>query len=256
MRVLHWLNMFLPDPGGIQSLCAELLPALAERGHEVMLLTSLTAPSQNAQSMLGPVDVRRVDSLRALLDRNPGRILRARLEITRIVDEFDPDLVHLHPCGPDIAYYTEIQRRRPRLTVATLHNNYARTNMDFGPSSLFGRAYVETSRIAAVSDDARRVASLDAARPRGKNPHHPQWDLALRGPGHVAALEPADVAVSRADRASEAPRRPAAVIRRARSRRDPEVRLRIAGDRNRARPVTELARSLGVGHRVELPRPE
>ena len=41
MRVLQWLNTFLPDPGGIQTFCAELIPELIDRGHEVLALSRL-----------------------------------------------------------------------------------------------------------------------------------------------------------------------------------------------------------------------
>jgi hypothetical protein len=77
LRVLHWLNTFLPDPGGIQSFCAELIPALIGRGHEVLLLTAHTGASLPDHSKHGQIEVRRVDSLLAVVDRDPGRILRA-----------------------------------------------------------------------------------------------------------------------------------------------------------------------------------
>ena len=80
MRVLHWLNAF-PDTGGIQSFCAELVPELIDRGHEVLLLTGHTGAAQPDHSMHGQIEVRRVDCRRALVERDPRRILRAKIEI-------------------------------------------------------------------------------------------------------------------------------------------------------------------------------
>ena len=39
MKVLFWLNTFLPDVGGIQTLCERLIPELQGLGHEILLLT-------------------------------------------------------------------------------------------------------------------------------------------------------------------------------------------------------------------------
>jgi len=55
LRVLHWLNTFLPDTGGIQTFCAELIPELIERDHEVLLLTAHTGVSLPDRSMHGPI---------------------------------------------------------------------------------------------------------------------------------------------------------------------------------------------------------
>ena len=132
MRVLQWLNTFLPDPGGIQSFCAELIPELIGRGHEVLLLTAQTGASLPDHSMHGQIEVRRVDSLLALVDRDPGRILRAKIEIDHIVGSFSPDVIHLHPCGPELVYFHQIRKKRPIPTVVTVHNNYSSIDADFG----------------------------------------------------------------------------------------------------------------------------
>lgn len=251
MKVLHWLNTFSPDTGGIQSLCAELLPALSERGHEIVMLTAHTAPSLPDRSSDGPIEIRRVDSLRPLLDRDPGRILRARIEIARIVEEIAPDIVHLHPCGPDMAYYTEVNRRRPRLTVATLHNNYSRVGVEFSPASLFARAFAMTSRVATVSHDSRRwllsvrpelagtTCTIHNGLPVSDAPVVPlPWSPpTLMYVGRVEAQKRLDVLLRAFAQLVET---------------HPNVRLRIVGAGTESGSVAQLARSLGVEHRVEL----
>jgi glycosyltransferase involved in cell wall biosynthesis len=156
LRVLQWLNTFLPDTGGIQSFCAELIPALIDRGHEVLLLTAHTGAPLPDHSMHGQIEVRRVDSLHALLDGDPGRVLRAKIEIDRIIGSFDPDLIHLHPCGPEVVYFNQLRKKRPIPTVVTVHNNYSSVGADFGPNGYLGRVFEPARRIATVSDDASR----------------------------------------------------------------------------------------------------
>jgi len=224
---------------------------LSDRGHEILMLTSHTGHPLPDRSHHGPIEIRRVDALGALLGRDPGRILRARIEIARIVDEFDPELIHLHPCGPDLAYFNEIYRRRPVPTVATLHNNYSRTGIDFGPESLFGRAFAVMSRIAAVSHDSRdwllsvlpeleeRTCTIHNGIPVTDAPFRPlPWSPpTLFYAGRVEAQKRLDVLL-----------RAFALLAAGQS----DVRLRIAGGGTELKTVAELARSLGVDHRVEL----
>lgn len=163
MRVLQWLNTFLPDTGGIQTFCAELIPVQIARGHEVMILTGHSQDPMPDHSKHGSIEVHRVDSLRPLLHGDPRGMLLAKARITRIIDDFDPDIIHLHPCGPELAYFLPIDRKRHRPMMLTLHNNFSDVEVGFGPDTTFGRAFGIAERIACVSDDARHW--LESVRP-------------------------------------------------------------------------------------------
>ena len=251
MRVLQWLNTFLPDPGGIQSFCAELIPELIGRGHEVLLLTAHTGVSLPDHSMHGRIEIRRVDSLRALVERDPGRMLRAKIEIDHIVGSFSPDVIHLHPCGPELVYFDQIRKKRPIPTVVTVSNNFSSIEADFGPDGSFGRVFEPARRIATVSDDARRW--LLSVRPElaaktstihyglpvtGAEPAPLPWDPPrLLFIGRIEAQKRLDVLIRAFAAAASA---------------HAGVRLQIAGDGTRLGAVRDLARSVGLDERIDF----
>jgi glycosyltransferase involved in cell wall biosynthesis len=251
MKVLHWLNTFLPDPGGIQSFCADLLPELMDRDHEVLLLTAHTGVPLPDHSMHGRIEVRRVDSLRALVQRDPGQILRAKIEIAHIVDTFDPDLIHLHPCGPELVYFHQIRRKRPTPTILTLHNNYSSIDVDFGQTGSFGRVFGPAQRIAAVSDDARRwLLSLRPELAEKTSTIHNGLPVSRAEPAPLPWAPPRLLYVGRIEAQKRLDVLVQAFATVASSHRD--VRLQIAGAGTQLGTVTELARSLGLAERVEF----
>ena len=251
MKVLHWLNTFLPDTGGIQSFCADLVPALTDRGHEVLLLTAHTGAPLPDHSMHGRIEVRRVDSLRALLLRDPGRILRAKIEIAHIIDSFNPDLIHLHPCGPELVYFHQIRKKRPIPTVLTVHNNYSLTGVDFGQTGSFGRAFDAAWRIATVSDDARRwLLSLRPELATKTLTIHNGLPLTDAEPVPLPWDPPRLLYVGRIEHQKRLDVLIRAFANVASTHAD--VRLQIAGSGSQLVIAKELARSLGLVERVEF----
>jgi glycosyltransferase involved in cell wall biosynthesis len=150
-----------------------------------------------------------------------------------------------------MAYYIEVNRRRPRLTVATLHNNYSRVGVDFSPASLFARAFAMTSRVATVSHDSRRwllsvrpelaetTCTIHNGLPVSDAPVVPlPWSPpTLMYVGRVEAQKRLDVLLRAFAQLVET---------------HPDVRLKIVGAGTESGSVAELARSLGLQHRVEL----
>jgi glycosyltransferase involved in cell wall biosynthesis len=251
MKVLFWLNTFLPDIGGIQTFCADLAPGLMEHGHEILLLTAHTPHPMPDHSMHDRIEVRRVDSLRALVDRDPRDILRCQGEIARVISDFDPDLIHLHPCGPDLVYYLHHRRKHSIPTLLTLHNNFSERNVDFGPESLFGRALAKAEAVTTVSEDSRR------------------WLLSVQ-----PTLDSKTIAIHNGIRSSTAPTVPLPwdpphlvfVGRIEQQKRldliirafalilghHPDARLRIAGNGTQHQDMKHLANSLGCTASVEF----
>jgi glycosyltransferase involved in cell wall biosynthesis len=250
LRVLHWLNAF-PDTGGIQSFCAQLVPELIDRGHEILLLTGHTGASQPDHSMHGQIEVRRVDSRRALVERDPGRILRAKIEIDHIVGSFEPELIHLHPSGPEVVYFDQIRKKWPTPTVVTVHSNFSRIGADFGPTGSFGRVFGPARRIATCSDDARRW--LLSLRPelaaKTSTIHYGLPDIEAE-PAPLPWNPPRLLCLGRI----EAVKRLDVVIRAFASVASTHagVRLQIAGTGTQLGAVEDLAGSLGLDDRVDF----
>jgi glycosyltransferase involved in cell wall biosynthesis len=251
LRVLQWLNTFLPDTGGIQSFCAELIPELIDRGHEVLLLTAHTGAPLPDHSMHGQIEVRRVDSRRALVERDPGRMLRAKIEIAHIVGGFKPDVIHLHPCGPEVVYFDRIRKKWPIPTVVTVHNNYSSIGADFGPNGSYGRVFEPARRIATVSDDARRwLLSLRPELAAKISTIHNGLPVTEAEPAPLPWDPPRLLYVGRI----EAQKRLDVLIRAFATvaSTHPGVRLQIAGTGTQLGVVRDLARSLGLDDRVDF----
>ncbi len=251
MRILQWLNTFLPDPGGIQSFCAELIPELIGRGHEVLLLTAHTGVSLPDHSMHGQIEVRRVDSLLAVVDRDPGRILRAKIEIADIVGSFNPDLIHLHPCGPELVYFHQIRKKWPIPTVVTVHNNYSSIDADFGDTGSYGRVFEPARRIATVSDDIRRwLLSLRPELTAKTSTIHNGLSVLEAEPVPLPWDPPRLLYVGRieAQKRLDVLMRAFATVASTHA----DVRLQIAGHGTQLGIVRDLAGSLGLDERVDF----
>jgi glycosyltransferase involved in cell wall biosynthesis len=245
------LNSYFPDTGGIQTFCADLLPELQHRGHDVLLLTAHTRHEAPDIEVVGGLEVRRVDSVKPLLRRDPGGILRAQQQVGRVIREFEPDIVHIHPCGPELPYVARALAKRPTPTVMTLHNNYDDLAIDLGEGSFFGRALDTAGRVAAVSDDARRwllterpdieqkTCTIHNGIPDRVEPPDPlPWNPPVLGfIGRVEPQKRLDVLLAAF----------ATVVAR-----HGRVRLRIAGDGSDMASIRSLTSSLGLDGRVDL----
>lgn len=252
MKVLFWLNTFLPDVGGIQTLCERLIPELQELGHEVKMLTAYTPGATPEHLMYNDqFELWRVDSLRPLLQQSPGGMLRAKQQITKIIDDFDPDLIHIHPCGPELSYYSLIQRKTPRPTLVTVHNNYSHLGLDFGETSSFGRALDTAERVTAVSHEARRwlLSEVPELTEKTSTVHNGMpvatmevdplpWDPpVLMWAGRIEEQKRLDVLLPAFAKVAS---------------QHPTVRLRIVGGGTQFEEMQELAGSLGIADRVDF----
>jgi len=252
VRILQWLNSYLPDTGGIQTFCADLLPELTNRGHEVLILTSHVQKGIPDRTTVGGIDVCRVHSVEPLMEQDPGGILRAQRAIASIINDFDPDLLHIHPCGPELPYYLRVQQKRPTPTVMTLHNNYSDMTVDFGPTSFFGRTLDHARQIAAVSEDACRWLLSERPDLEAKTePLHNGIPDHARGAGAPLPWDPPMLTfIGRV-----APQKRLDILIKAFAivaERHPTVRLQVAGDGAELPDIRSLADSLDLGDRIDF----
>lgn len=156
MRILCWSHLFYPNIGGIEVLLMRLLPALRDRGHEILVVAShgLDTP---AHAEFDGIPVRRFDFRHAIVRRNPAEIIRLRAEVAALKRQFGPDLVHLHFPGPDAFFHTATRDAHPAPTLLTFHTPLAGHRA--GPGTLVGELLESAAWVTAVSR-----ATLDEAR--------------------------------------------------------------------------------------------
>lgn len=156
IRIAYWLPLFLPTLGGIELMAARSLPELRERGFEFRIFTDQLNPSRPPhQDFLG-MPVAAFPFYRSLEKKDVATTARILAGTGRILQEFKPQVTHLH-FGGHIVYFHHMATRNlgcPQLI--TLHASVAQT--DTGVDSVLGQALRSASHVVAVSQ-----AILDGA---------------------------------------------------------------------------------------------
>ncbi|MEM9777939.1 MAG: glycosyltransferase family 4 protein, partial [Chloroflexota bacterium] len=101
MKVLFWLNTFLPDLGGIQTFTADLMPHLTGQGHELVMIADHGRKKRPPFSYHGEVPVHTFNMIRPVFCKDLAGIVKARKGIEKVIKEFPTDLIHKHTGGPE-----------------------------------------------------------------------------------------------------------------------------------------------------------
>lgn len=125
MRIIHWAHSLLNENGGLEEFVFSLAHGLASEKHEVAIVTE----SRNSGE---DVEIDRFDSrillhqldLRSHVEDSDGSaaLARTRRQLDDFLDQFRPDLIHLHSVSRgDIALLISVVKRWRIPLVYTLH---------------------------------------------------------------------------------------------------------------------------------------
>ncbi len=154
MRILIWADAFWPGIGGLEVFSANLVRALKKRGHvcEVITNSDFVAGHQ-----IGDFEGTRVHAFAFLPTLQHGRLkslARQHRACSRIVEDFRPDVIHLHGMSRSMLPFILQQKRRRRPALVTLHDNLTYR----GPLHMAGSVLGRVDTIAAVSEYMRKEA--------------------------------------------------------------------------------------------------
>lgn len=151
MRVLVWSGTFWPRIGGIEVLCAALLPALRERGYEFTVVTSHYYDDglPDEEQYLG-IPVHRFPFLSALADGNIDAMMETRQRVAKLKRTFAPDLIHLHVVGPGELFHLLTAGAHPAPLLATLHRNLPGHGTE--ADTIVGRTLHDADWVSCVSE--------------------------------------------------------------------------------------------------------
>ena len=248
VRALFFVEHFWPYIGGVETVTAQLLPLLAERGHELVVVTDREDDSLAEYELFGRVPVRRLPFMRALRERDLELLAQTRATMSEIVRGHRPDLIHAHVAGPG-AYFLPGPEVAPM--IVSLHNVWPTLELGSG-QALFARVIGRAAWLTACSEHT--LASFLSAAPElgerssvihngldatfeGEPPDPPAGPPVLLCSGRVVASKGMDVAIDAF----------AAVVRD-----HPDARLLIAGDGAERAALVARADSLGLSERVDL----
>jgi glycogen(starch) synthase len=102
MRVLLWSELFWPYVGGAEAFAAGLLPALRDRGHEFLVLTSHDSLDLPDAATFEGIPVRRLPFRAAVARRDLAQIRALRAAVAALQHAFAPDLIHVNGLGPSV----------------------------------------------------------------------------------------------------------------------------------------------------------
>jgi glycosyltransferase involved in cell wall biosynthesis len=136
LKILELSSAFPPSRGGVEMTVSELSKRLAERGHEVTVITSTRGGDPRySDKFVGKVRVIRMPERLHIFEAPiiPQIAYRALF--------FDFDILHVHGMSPtitDLGILVGKMRRKP--VVLTYHND-AESTMEWGIAKAAGKAY-------------------------------------------------------------------------------------------------------------------
>jgi glycosyltransferase involved in cell wall biosynthesis len=164
MKILFWTPYFWPKLGGLEVLATRLLPALRQRGHECVVVTSCDELESRERISAFAIDVHRFPFAEALARRDPSAVGHLRERLAALKRAFGPDVVHLHSAGPVAFFHLTTAHSSPCPMLLSLHTPLADERP--GEDTVFVRAVRAASWVTAVSramlaDVARAVPSVE-----------------------------------------------------------------------------------------------
>lgn len=149
MKVLYWMELFLPHIGGVEILAGRFLPVMQQRGYEFVVVTSHSELGLPCETVYEGIPVYHFPFRAALSSqdlRQSASLLRRVAELKR---DFAPDLTHLHFYGPSVFYHLHTASAGPAPTLITPHILPQRSP---GDRSLLKKALDSADWVATVSE--------------------------------------------------------------------------------------------------------
>ncbi|MDX6718727.1 MAG: hypothetical protein QOJ63_981 [Solirubrobacteraceae bacterium] len=100
--MLYLAERFWPLLGGVETHSAQLLPTLAERGHEIVVVTGSDGAGLPAHATYAGIAMHRVALVQAIRERDLDALARTRRAVAAIVRDLRPQLLHAAFTGPGI----------------------------------------------------------------------------------------------------------------------------------------------------------
>lgn len=251
MRILAWSSSYWPALGGGPVLGAALLPALAARGHEIVVVTDRRPDGLPEREERDGIAIHRLPFRRAL-GGELAAVPALRRRVAALKQALRPQLVHLWAPGYSELFHHETEAAHPAPLLVTLHRFYpaaaCRPDGAIGRSLRAAAAVNACSRavldamLDAVPEIAGRAAVLLNALPAPLGPPvpPPAGPPGLLGLGMMVPHKGFDLALD--------------AVQRLRTGR-PGLTLTLAGD-GEALPALRLrAAGLGLGDAVRFAGP-
>jgi glycosyltransferase involved in cell wall biosynthesis len=250
VRVLFWTTSFWPTIGGLEVLGTGQAIELVRRGHELSVVVQHSGGDLPVADSYAGIPILRLPFHTVLEEADIAGIAEIRRNLDRHLDEYQPEVIHLHTLGPAAAFCLMIRRSGEPKLVVTRHTMFE-SGQSIARDTLPHRILTSADWIGCPSQAVKDVttrwvpstASRSSVIPNGAAepdvapsalPFDPPIILCL---GRLVPLKGFDIAIEAFSRVVE---------------RHPRTRLVLVGD-GPARPDLEsLVARLGIASAVEF----
>jgi glycogen synthase len=250
LRTLFFVEGFWPLIGGVETITADLTASLADRGHEILVITDRAVASLPEHDRLdNKVEIRRIPFVQALRERDIEQLAAARRTMNQIFRDFRPDLIHATFTGAGLWL---LPRRDATPLILSFHGSWP--TIDFGAlGGVFAQAVERAAWVTACSQSAledllatapqirgRCSVILNGLDPRfdGEPPEQPPGPPVLFCSGRIVRDKGLDIAI---DALVEV------------TRHHPDVRLVVAGDGPALNELVARSASVGLADHIDFP---
>ncbi len=249
-RVLFWCDAFWPLIGGVEVLAAKVVVALAERGHDFVVVADQQA-NLPARGDFHGIPVHRAPFLEILASRRIDAWISTREQVSALKRQLRADVVWIYHINLDVMFHLMTANAHPAPTLCTVHGAFP--DGTIAEDTAYGRVLRAADWVAACSEHAlgetrRQVPEIAARSSVIRN----GLAMPALAPAQLAFEPPRLLCVGRIGTVDEkgfdvALRAMPAVLAQ-----HPSARLTIAGD-GLARPALEqLARAIDVAGHVDF----
>lgn len=251
MRILYWTSYFLPDIGGVEVLSGHLVPRLAARGHELLVVASYGDQGRQPLADFQGVTVRRMNFEAVLYQKDLERLTRMLDEVAALKQSFCPDIIHLHTYSAGALFHFQTRTRFPAPEIYTIHSLPSTGEANGNANGAFARCLRSAQQVVAISKAMWDGAIALAPEVRAKSTIIPNGlPMPSLPPAPLDFRQPTLLAYGRAvpEKGFDLALRAFARVKR----RYATVRLLIAGDGSELPALRRLAVELGVAGAVEF----
>ena len=161
MRILAWMHAYYPNIGGVQIAGRNLMTALHERGYEVAVVASQIGAVMPDKVTMDGVPIHRFDFQNALLNRDIPQIVREGQRVTKFIQDFAPDIVHIMGHCVSSIFFFKARQHYPVPYVFTSHTEDAAKLHKEQEATLLRQLLTGANWVTTVTElETRRLAAV------------------------------------------------------------------------------------------------
>lgn len=184
MKIIFWTDGFWPRKGGIETQGDQFIREMQQRGHEYRVFATRDSPRDREEEIYNGIPIRRFDF--RLIEKNVHCLRLIREEVQRVIDEFQPDIVHLNAnTGLAVFAFFLIHRVFRMPIISTLHS----------PFFYKGKNPV-LERIATISNEVYCVSKWTLNQVKAQIPFAAHKVKLIYNGLHLPNLDPAPLCFS------------------------------------------------------------